>query len=508
VNATLPAEPRSEPLLWLQLLGLAALPLEALLVLLLLAGSDPGPWPWLERGLAWSLGVLGPALLLWRRPADVFSLLLLSTPLRGRRELQRRLSGLQQGWGQRLAVVLGAAALLPLLVWLDRWSVLARDWAPLPEAPRLVALLLSGAVLALMLWQWQQLLQAVWLLLRPAVAVAAAPALTAEEIASRRLCLGLPLLLPDPLRFEPVAKRKPMVHKAAEQVPKAAELKQVVAKAAELVPKAAELKTEPQPEADAATRPDAAGGAGPGERRNAGDRATRVEAAAPLSPQPAAIPDGAAPLDTQSEAAAAPTLELATTLETAERGEPEATAATPALELETTLETAASGDPQATAATLALDPEETLAPVATESLELATADEAAPSPESPTPAAPLSEPVSEAAPAAIPPAAAAGAAAASAAEAAEAAEDQQPLAASQDDAALHAADDNLPEMEDEEADASAAEPPPQEIASDLAPERCAAEPAGSPPTDAEPAPADAAHAAVPGPNAESDAASV
>jgi hypothetical protein len=471
VNATLPAEPRSEPLLWLQLLGLAALPLEALLVLLLLAGSDPGPWPWLERGLAWSLGVLGPALLLWRRPADVFSLLLLSTPLRGRRELQRRLSGLQQGWGQRLAVVLGAAALLPLLVWLDRWSVLARDWAPLPEAPRLVALLLSGAVLALMLWQWQQLLQAVWLLLRPAVAVAAAPALTAEEIASRRLCLGLPLLLPDPLRFEPVAKRKPMVHKAAEQVPKAAELKQVVAKAAELVPKAAELKTEPQPEADAATRPDAAGGAGPGERRNAGDRATRVEAAAPLSPQPAAIPDGAAPLDTQSEAAAAPTLELATTLETAERGEPEATAATPALELETTLETAASGDPQATAATLALDPEETLAPVATESLELATADEAAPSPESPTPAAPLSEADSEPAPAAIPPAAAAVAAAASVVEAAEATEDQQPLDPSQDDAAPHAAADNLPEMEGGEADASAPEPPPQEIAPDLEPER-------------------------------------
>jgi hypothetical protein len=491
VNATLPAEPRSEPLLWLQLLGLAALPLEALLVLLLLAGSDPGPWPWLERGLAWSLGVLGPALLLWRRPADVFSLLLLSTPLRGRRELQRRLSGLQQGWGQRLAVVLGAAALLPLLVWLDRWSVLARDWAPLPEAPRLVALLLSGAVLALMLWQWQQLLQAVWLLLRPAVAVAAAPALTAEEIASRRLCLGLPLLLPDPLRFEPVAKRKPMVPKAAE-----------------LVPKAAELKTEPQPEADAATRPDAAGGAGPGERRNAGDRATGVEAAAPLSPQPAAIPDGAAPMDTQPKAAAAPALELATTLETAERGEPEATAATAALALETTLETAASGDPQATAATLALDPEETLAPVATESLQLATADEAAPSPESPTPAAPISEADSEATPAAIPPAEAAGAAVASAAEAAEAAEDQQPLAASQDDAAPHAATDNLLEMEAGVANASAPEPPPREIAPDLEPERCAAEPAGSPPADTEPAQADAAHAAAPGPNAESDAASV
>jgi hypothetical protein len=203
VNTPLPAQPRSEPLLWLQLLGLGALPLEALLVLLLLAGSDPGPWPWLERGLAWALGVLAPCLLLWRRPADAFSLLLISTPLRGRRELQRRLSSLQQALGLRLALVVGAAGLLPLLAWLDRWSVLARELALLPEAPRLVALLLSAAVLALMLWQWQQLLQAIWLLLRPAATLAAAAALTAEEIAGRRLCLGLPLLLPDPLRFDP-----------------------------------------------------------------------------------------------------------------------------------------------------------------------------------------------------------------------------------------------------------------------------------------------------------------
>ena len=447
VNATLPAEPRSEPLLWLQLLGLGALPLEARLVLRVVAGSDPGPWPWLERGLAWALGVLGPALLLWSRPADVFSLLLLSTPLRGRRELQRRLSGLQQGLGQRLAVVLGAAALLPLLVWLDRWSVLARDLALLPEAPRLVALLLSSAVLALMLWQWQQLLQAAWLLLRTAGAVAAATALTAEEIASRRLCLGLPLLLPDPLRFASAAKRKPKVPKAPE-----------------LVPKAAELKTKPR--ADVGTTTDAAGGE-PREGRDSGGRATGVAAA--LSPQAAAISDGPAPLDAQPEAAAAPAPGLATTLETAESGEPQAMAATPAL-----------------------DPEETLAPVA--SLELATADEAAPSPDSPTPAAQISEADSEPAQADIPPAAAA--------------EDQQPMEPSQDDAAPHPADDNLPEMEAVEADASAPEPPSQEIDPDLEPERWAAEPAGSPPTDAEPAQADAARTAAPGQGAKSGEASV
>ena len=64
---------RSEPLIWLQLIAVGVLPLEALLLLLLLAGSDPGPLPALERLLCWGLGGLVPALVLWRRPADVWS---------------------------------------------------------------------------------------------------------------------------------------------------------------------------------------------------------------------------------------------------------------------------------------------------------------------------------------------------------------------------------------------------------------------------------------------------
>ena len=87
--------PRSEPLLWLQLLGLAAIPAELLAVVLILAGADPGPVPAIERLLLWALGALLPAVLLWQRPADCWSLLLLQTPARGRREVQRRLSALQ-----------------------------------------------------------------------------------------------------------------------------------------------------------------------------------------------------------------------------------------------------------------------------------------------------------------------------------------------------------------------------------------------------------------------------
>ncbi|MCX5941755.1 MAG: hypothetical protein NTU65_01305, partial [Cyanobacteria bacterium] len=50
-----------EPLLWVQLLGLAAWPLEALGLLLLLAGGDPGPFPLVERLFCWGLGALLPA---------------------------------------------------------------------------------------------------------------------------------------------------------------------------------------------------------------------------------------------------------------------------------------------------------------------------------------------------------------------------------------------------------------------------------------------------------------
>ena len=125
--------PRSEPLLWLQLIAIGVLPLEALLLLLVLAGSDPGPLPGLERLLCWAIGALAPALLLVRRPADVWSLLLLQTPLRGRRELQRRLSRLQATPALALATAGGAALGLPLLWWIGRASCRERcrsRWSP------------------------------------------------------------------------------------------------------------------------------------------------------------------------------------------------------------------------------------------------------------------------------------------------------------------------------------------------------------------------------------------
>ncbi len=191
--------PRSEPLLWLQLLGLAAIPAELLAVALVLSGADPGPVPAIERLLLWALGALLPTMLLWQRPADCWSMLLLQTPARGRRESQRRLSALQSPLPIRLLAKAWSVLLLPAIWRLDLLSAQMAAIAPLPEASRLVTILLTVPLLAILVWQGQQVIQALWLLSRSHEQVAATPAMTPEVLGRERLSLGLPLLLPDPL---------------------------------------------------------------------------------------------------------------------------------------------------------------------------------------------------------------------------------------------------------------------------------------------------------------------
>ena len=193
--------PRSEPLLWLQLLALGLLPLEALLLLLLLGASDPGSLPLLERLLCWAIGVLAPAALLWRLPVDPWSLLVAQVPQRGRREIQQRLSALQPPAVLRLGSLVGLASLsLVLLWWCDNHAAFASAFSPVADSPRLVGLLLAAAVLALLQWQGQQVVQALWLLSRSPQEVAAATPLSAAALERERLSPGLPLLLLPPLR--------------------------------------------------------------------------------------------------------------------------------------------------------------------------------------------------------------------------------------------------------------------------------------------------------------------
>lgn len=188
---------RREPLLWLQLLSGAVLPLEFLLLLLLLAGVDPGPVPALERLLAWAIGVLTPAVLLWRQPGDPFSLLMIQAPLRARSTNQRTLVAAPL-FQARAAVVVAAVLLLPALWWLDAAAPLAGPMAPLQEASRLVVLLLAAPLLALMVWQIQQLVQAIALLMRSEQVLQTWTPLSEEQLQKQRLSPGLPLLLLEP----------------------------------------------------------------------------------------------------------------------------------------------------------------------------------------------------------------------------------------------------------------------------------------------------------------------
>ena len=154
--------PRAAPLA--QLMALAFIPLELELLRLLLAGSAFGPSPALERLLVWCLSVVAPGYWLVRRPVDWGSLLLLRQPLSTRQVDQRRISALQQSPGLQIATVFGMVLLLVVFWWIDQSALLVIDLSPLGEGSRLTGLLLSGLVLSLLLWQWQQLCSSLWLL--------------------------------------------------------------------------------------------------------------------------------------------------------------------------------------------------------------------------------------------------------------------------------------------------------------------------------------------------------
>ena len=199
---------RSEPLLWLQGLAIGAIPLELLLIRLVLAGADPGPVPLVERLLIWGVGVVAPAVALWRRPADWGSLLVLRIPTASRSIDQQRLSARQGGWTAIAPLLVAIAALLPLLWWLDESAGLIHEFSPLQEQSRLITLLLSAPLLALIVWQVQQLVQAAVLLATYATNDAPPEPWGVERLKQERTSLGLQLLQLSPLQW-PAAKPAP-----------------------------------------------------------------------------------------------------------------------------------------------------------------------------------------------------------------------------------------------------------------------------------------------------------
>ena len=186
--------PRNEPLLWLQLVAIGAIPLELQLLRLILAGSDLGPVPSVERLLCWGIAVVAPAVLLWRRPVDWGSLLLVRQPLTERTTWQRKISHCQDNLLLKVVGAAGAVLLLALFWWIDRSSLLIADLSPLRSGHRLQSLLIATPLLAVIFWQWHQLVQSIWLLTRPSMAIEEALAMSDRQLEDSRFSLGLGLL--------------------------------------------------------------------------------------------------------------------------------------------------------------------------------------------------------------------------------------------------------------------------------------------------------------------------
>ena len=214
-------QPRREPLLWLQCLAIGAIPLELLLIRVLLAGADPGPVPLLERLLLWGVAVLAPAVALWRRPADWGSLLLLRSPVASRSQEQLHYSAMQEELGIKVGLAVVTVVLLPLIWWLDESAGLLQEFSPLQDQSRLVSLLLSAPGLALVVWQAQQLLQALLLLSRGTVAESPEASWDCQRIKTERSSFGLQLLQLQPLVW-PEAMPKTDIGSTPEPAPTAA----------------------------------------------------------------------------------------------------------------------------------------------------------------------------------------------------------------------------------------------------------------------------------------------
>ena len=208
--------PRNEPLLWLQLVAIGAIPLELQLLRLILAGSDLGPVPSVERLLCWGIAVVAPAILLWRRPADWGSLLLVRQPLKGRTNWQRKLSHFQDKLLLKLIEATGAVLLLALFWWADRSSLLVADLSPFRSGQRLQSLLIATPLLAVILWQWHQLVQSIWLLSRPSLSIDQAEAMSERQLEKSRYSLGLNLLRLETLDWHTPDRKTPAVDEPKE----------------------------------------------------------------------------------------------------------------------------------------------------------------------------------------------------------------------------------------------------------------------------------------------------
>ena len=193
---------RREPILWIQLLGIGFIPLEFLLIKLILAGANTGPMPSLERVFIVLAGIVLPTFIFLKRPPDWGSLLLIKIPLKGRTTIQHQISSFQKNSIPQLIFLAGSLFLILIFWQIDQSALLVLEISPLQKSSRVITLLFSFPILLLIVWQWHQISQSIWILTRSNEDLERAPYLNNDQLSKERNNLGLDILSLPKLTFD------------------------------------------------------------------------------------------------------------------------------------------------------------------------------------------------------------------------------------------------------------------------------------------------------------------
>ena len=135
---------RSEPILWIHVAGLAALPIFLELCLLGLAVGDPLLPVWLDLFIVAAIGVVPVLWMQLSRPFYIFAILAIALKQEQLTSQQRQILSLINTRLNRVLAVLAAVFLVGVLWQLYRVAPIAAAVAPFPPEWRGLGLLLAG----------------------------------------------------------------------------------------------------------------------------------------------------------------------------------------------------------------------------------------------------------------------------------------------------------------------------------------------------------------------------
>lgn len=140
---------RSEPMLWVHVAGLAALPIFLELCLLGLAVGAPVLPVWLELFIVAGIGVVPVLWMQLRRPFYIFAIIAFALKHEKLTPVQRQILSLINSRLNRVLAVTAAVFLVGVLWQLYRKAPLAAPVAPFPPEWHVLGLLLGGIAFSL-----------------------------------------------------------------------------------------------------------------------------------------------------------------------------------------------------------------------------------------------------------------------------------------------------------------------------------------------------------------------